>query len=161
MPAVGIGQAASTLVGKYIGEEKEEKLNDLIFQTIYLSLFIMGSMGVCFILFPKSIISLFNVPEEIYALGIPSLQLIGVLQFFDAIGISLWFIVMGAGDIKFSAITDCVIIWFVFVPISYFLGVIYGIGYWGPWIGFSIHIIGFALVISWRVWSGKWRGIEV
>ena len=161
MPAVGIGQAASTLVGKYIGQNREHKLNDLIFQTIYLSLFIMGTMGVLFILFPKPISSLFNVPIEIYDLGVPSLQLIGVLQFFDAIGISLWFICMGAGDIKFSAITDCTIIWLIFVPISYMLGIVYEFGYWGPWIGFSFHIILFSLVISYRIWSGKWRGIEV
>ncbi len=161
MPAIGIGQAASTLVGKYIGERKEHKLNDLIFQTIYLSLIIMGSMGIIFIFFPSKIISLFNVPNEIYLLGIPSLRLIGVLQFFDAIGISLWFIVMGAGDVKFSAITDCSIIWFVFVPTSYLLGITYNWGYWGPWIGFSLHIILFALIISYRIWSGKWRGIEV
>ena len=161
MPAVGIGQAASTLVGKYIGEKKEYKLNDLIFQTIYLSIIIMGSMGIIFIFFPAKIISLFNVPNEIYLLGIPSLQLVGILQFFDAIGISLWFIAMGAGDIKFSAITDCSIIWFVFVPTSYLLGITYNLGYWGPWIGFSLHIILFALIISYRIWSGKWRGIEV
>ena len=79
MPAVGIGQAASTLVGKYIGEKKEYKLNDLIFQTIYLSIIIMGSMGIIFIFFPAKIISLFNVPNEIYLLGIPSLQLVGIL----------------------------------------------------------------------------------
>ena len=42
MPAVGIGQAASTLVGKYIGQNREHKLNDLIFQTIYLSIMQVG-----------------------------------------------------------------------------------------------------------------------
>ena len=138
-----------------------DKLNDLIFQTIYLSLFIMGTMGTLFILFPEYIISLFNVPDEIYLLGIPTLQLIGILQFFDAIGISLWFVVTAAGDVKFSAITDALLIWLVFVPSAYLLGIVFNLGYWGPWIGFSLHIILFAIIISFRIFSGKWKGIEV
>ena len=161
MPAVGLGQATSTLTGKYIGEKRMDKLNDLIFQTIYLSLLIMGTMGTLFILFPEYIISLFNVPDEIYLLGIPTLQLIGILQFFDAIGISLWFVVTAAGDVKFPAIVDALLIWLIFVPSSYFLGVVLEWGYWGPWIGFSLHIILFSIIISFRILSEKWKGIEV
>ena len=161
MPGVGIGQASSTLIGNYLGEKKPDKAKEIIIQSVYIVFFSMGIMGALFILFPESIISAFNVPEKLYGLGVPALQFVGILQFFDAFGIMMFFALTAAGDVKFPGIADVVSIWVVFLPIAYITGVVYDMHFWGPWIAFGIHIILFAVVTTWRVSTNKWMKIEV
>ena len=54
MPAIGIGQACATLVGKYLGEENSNKAELSIYESIRGSLYIMGVMGLIFIIFSES-----------------------------------------------------------------------------------------------------------
>ena len=59
MPAIGIGQACATLVGKYLGEENSNMAELSIYESIRGSLYIMGVMGLIFIIFSESIDSIF------------------------------------------------------------------------------------------------------
>ena len=61
MPAIGVGQACATLVGKYMGEKKIKKAEISIYESIRISEYIMGTMGVFFILFPVFFLKLFTV----------------------------------------------------------------------------------------------------
>ena len=161
MPGVGIGQASSTLIGNYLGEKKIDKAKEIIIQSVYIVFFSMGIMGACFILFPTVIISVFNVPSELYTLGVPALQFVGLLQFFDAFGIMMFFALTASGDVKFPGIADVVSIWLVFLPLAYVTSIKWGMPFWGPWIAFGIHIILFAVVTTWRISTNKWTEIEV
>ena len=161
MPGLGIGQASSTLIGNYLGEKKINKAKEIIIQSVYLVLVAMGSMGAIFILFPTAIISVFNVPTELYALGVPALQFVGFLQFFDAFGIMMWFALTASGDVKFPGIADVLIIWLIFLPLAYISAMKFGMTFWGPWLAFGLHIILFAIVATLRIKSNKWTKIEV
>ena len=161
MPGVGIGQASSTLIGNYLGEGKIDKAKDIIIQSVYIVFFSMGTMGALFILYPTSIISAFNVPLELYELGVPALQFVGLLQFFDAFGIMMFFALTAAGDVKFPGVADVVSIWLVFLPIAYIASIKWGMPFWGPWIAFGIHIVLFAAVTTWRISTNKWTKIKV
>ena len=161
MPGVGIGQAASTLIGNYLGEKKINKATEVIIQSVYIVFLSMGTMGALFILFPTSIISAFNVPIELYSLGVPALQFVGLLQFFDAFGIMMFFALTASGDVKFPGLADVVSIWLIFLPIAYITSVKWGMYFWGPWIAFGIHIVLFAVVTTWRISTNKWTKIEV
>ena len=161
MPGVGIGQASSTLIGNYLGEKKIDKAREIIIQSVYIVFISMGIMGACFILFPTVIISAFNVPAELYALGVPALQFVGILQFFDAFGIMMFFALTASGDVKFPGIVDVVSIWLGFLPLPYITSIKWGMPFLGPWIAFGIHIVLFAVVTTWRISSNKWTKIEV
>ena len=161
MPGVGIGQASSTLIGNYLGEKKIDKAKEIIIQSVYIVFVSMGIMGACFILFPISIISVFNVPSELYDLGVPALQFVGLLQFFDAFGIMMFFALTASGDVKFPGVVDVVSIWLVFLPLAYITSIKWGMPFWGPWIAFGIHIVLFAIVTTWRISTNKWTKIKV
>ena len=161
MPGVGIGQAASTLIGNYLGEKKIDKAKEIIIQSSYIVLFAMGMMGALFIAFPHSIMSVFQVPSELYPLGVPALQFVGVLQFFDAFGIMMFFALTASGDVKFPGIADVVSIWLVFLPLAYLTGIKWNMPFWGPWFSFGLHIIVFAVVATWRISTNKWTKIKV
>ena len=56
---------------------------------IKLSIAIMGSIGILFIIFPKWIIQIFTSDAEIVEIGIIILRILGAVQFLDAFGIIL------------------------------------------------------------------------
>ena len=120
MPAIGIGQACATLVGKYLGEENLNKAELSIYESIRGSLYIMGVMGLIFIIFSESIVSIFIKDISVIKLAAPGLKFIGFLQFIDAFCFTLWFALTGAGDTRIPAIFDILNHWLVFVPLCYF-----------------------------------------
>ncbi|MBC8257136.1 MAG: MATE family efflux transporter [Candidatus Marinimicrobia bacterium] len=161
MPAVGVGMAAATLVGKYLGEENPENAELAIWSALKWALLIMGSMGLLFIFGPQWVIPIFSDDPEIIRLGIPCLQIIGVLQFFDAIGLTLFFVLTGAGNTRFPAIINMTTCWFLFLPLSYYLSIYLKMGIIGAWLGFAAWIIPFAVIMALKVSTGSWKKIEV
>jgi len=89
------------------------------------------------------------------------LQIIGVLQFFDGIGLTLFFVLTGAGNTRFPAIINMTTCWFLFLPLSYYLSIYLEMGIIGAWIGFAAWIIPFAIIMALKVSTGSWKKIEV
>ena len=161
MPALGVGQSCSTLVGKYLGQENFEKAEIAIFESIKWALYIMGTMGIIFIIFPKLIIPIFTEDQNIISLSIPSLQIVGCLQFIDAIAITLWFALGGAGNTSYPAFVDAFSCFCFFLPFSYLMGITLGWGYIGPWIAFSLHLILVMTLMILKVRTGSWKYIKI
>ena len=161
MPAVGVGMAAATLVGKYLGEEDPDNAELAIWSALKWALFIMGGMGILFIFGPQWVIPIFSDDPEIIRLGIPCLQIIGVLQYFDAIGLTLFFVLTGAGNTRFPAILNMTTCWFLFLPLSYYLSIYLEMGVVGAWLGFAGWIIPFAVAMALKVRTGSWKLIKV
>ena len=161
MPAVGVGMAAATLVGKYLGEEDPDNAELAIWSALKWALLIMGSMGLLFIFGPHWVITIFSDEPEIIRLGIPCLRIIGVLQFFDAIGLTLFFVLTGAGNTRFPAIMNMATCWLMFLPLSYYLSIYLKMGIIGAWFGFAAWIVPFAIIMALKVSTGSWKKIEV
>jgi len=161
MPAVGVGMAAATLVGKYLGEEDPDNAELAIWSALKWALLIMGSMGLLFIFGPHWVITIFSNDPDIIRMGIPCLQIIGVLQFFDAIGLTLFFVLTGAGNTRFPAIMNMATCWLMFLPLSYYLSIYLEMGIIGAWFGFAAWIVPFAIIMALKVSTGSWKKIEV
>ena len=161
MPAIGVGQACATLVGKYLGEENPDKAETAIRESLRGAFLIMGTVGVIFVCFAQYIIPLFTNDESVIMYAIPGLRFVGLIQFVDAVCFTLWFALTGAGDTKIPAIVDVLTHWVLFVPACYIFGIYLGYGFWGPWISFGLHLIIFAVFMYIRFKRGKWKTIKV
>ena len=161
MPALGVGQACSTLVSKYMGEKQIEKSEASIKESIRLAEYIMSVMGLSFIFFPKFYLFLFTNDPEIIRLGVFGLRIIGAVQFLDAIGFVLWFALSGAGNTVFPAVVESLLVWVVIVFGSYFFGIVLGMGFKAPWVLFPIYMGLFAGIMVWKINQGDWKNIEV
>jgi len=161
MPAAGIGQACATLVGKYLGEKLPDKSEISIHESARLSLLVMGSVGIVFIVFPEQIIQLFTSETGVNEMGVMGLRLAGFVQFIDAIGMTLWFALSGAGNTLFPSLVESFLVWCFFLPGSYFFGVVFGYGFLAPWIFFGTYISLFAAAMVWKVQREDWKEIEI
>ncbi len=161
LPAVGVGQACATLVGKYLGKENISKASQSMAEGLRGAYLIMGTMGMIFIFFPHYIVPLFTKDIEVINMGIKILPWVGGIQFIDATAITLWFALSGAGDTKFTAYMGIAVNWLVFVPLCYFLGITLDLGLAGPWIAVGVFLFLEAILIIFRVNQGKWKHIKV
>ena len=161
MPALGVGQACSTLVSKYMGENKINKSEASIKESIRLAEYIMGVMGLSFILFPKYYLFIFTDDPEILRMGIFGLRMIGAVQFLDAIGFVLWFALSGAGNTLFPAVVESCLTWGVIVLGSYVFGVVLGLGFKALWLLFPVYMGLFAGIMIWKIRKGDWKNIQI
>ena len=161
MPALGVGQACATLVGKFLGQKDPDKAEQSIYESLRGAIYIMGSVGICFMLFAHQIIEPFTNDPNVIKFAVPGLRFVGLLQFVDAICFTLWFALTGAGDTKIPAIVDVLTHWVFFIPACYLFGITLGFGFWGPWISFGLHLTFFAVFVFWRFRIGHWKTIKI
>ena len=161
MPALGVGQACATLVGKYMGTKEIEKSEKSINEALRISEYIMGSMGLVFIFFPSFILSLFTSDTSIITMGVWGLRVIGVIQFVDAVGFTMFLALTGAGNTLYPAMVESLLIWFFMLPLSYYFGVFSNMGFKLPWIVFAVYLILMAIILTVKVKKGDWKEIEV
>ena len=114
-----------------------------------------------FIFTPQWVIPIFSDDADIIRMGIPCLQIIGILQFFDAISLTLFFVLTGAGNTQFPAILNMASCWILFLPLSFCLSVYLEMGVIGAWLGFAGWIIPMGVIMGLKVSTGSWKMIEV
>ena len=161
MPAMGVGQACATLVGKYMGSKEIEKSEQSIKESLRIAEYIMGTMGLFFIFFSKPILMIFTTDPDIINLGVWGLRLIGFLQFIDAICFTLFLALTGAGNTLFPALVESSLIWGFMLPVSYYAGVVLSIGFKAPFVAFAVYLFLMAFILSIKVAKGDWKEIEV
>ena len=161
MPAMGVGQACSTLVSKYMGQGRIKKSETSIRESVRIAEYIMAPMGLTFIFFPEFYLHIFTNDLKIINMGAYGLRIVGALQFVDAVGFVLWFSLSGAGNTFFPAMVEAVLTWVVIVLGSYVVGVYYSLGFNALWWLFPIHLGLFATIMIWKVKQGDWKKIQV
>ena len=161
MPAMGVGQACATLVGKYMGSKEIEKSEQSIKESLRIAEYIMGTMGLFFIFFSKPILMIFTTDPDIINLGVWGLRLIGFLQFIDAVCFTLFLALTGAGNTLFPALVESSLIWGFMLPVSYYAGVVLSMGFKAPFVAFAVYLFLMAFILSIKVAKGDWKEIEV
>jgi putative MATE family efflux protein len=161
MPAAGIGQACATLVGKFLGEKNPEKAEISIVESVRWALIIMGSLGAIFFFIPRLILPIFTSDPEVIKFGVFGLRVAGLVQLADAVGMTLWFALSGAGNTFYPAVVESGIMWLFFLPAAYLTGIVLGMGFFGPWICMGIYLVLFAAFMAQKILKGDWKEIEL
>jgi len=161
MQATGISTAASTLVGRYIGAGRLERINQSYASSMILGALLGGGVAIAFIAVPDFLIGLFSKDPAVLAYGRPLLVIGALYQFLDAMGIVTDGALRGAGDTRWPFMVRCVLSWFVFLPAAFVLAYPLGGGLTGAWLGGLIHVTFLAVFLVWRFRSGARRQIRI
>jgi MATE family multidrug resistance protein len=166
MPVIGLGLAALTLVGKYIGMKKPDVSMRVTNNAAKMAgLYALG-LGVLFVTVPGLFINIFgsgNSAEyaEILDKSRPLMKVLAVFIFFDAVAIIFSDALRGAGDTRFQMIGASAAAWLLFVPGVWYIvhrggGEIIHAWAWG---GFYVFLLSVFFTLRFR--SGLWRKIDI
>ncbi len=171
MPAVGFSVAASSLVGRYIGEGRPEEGARRAHAALKLAMVYMTICGLVFFFFREPMVewflrasdsSLRAENAEIIRIGAGIMICVALFQTFDAVGVIYSGALRGAGDTVVPGIITVVYSWTFILGLG---AVIVALrpdwSSWGPWIAASVYIILFGVTLGYRFESGRWKNIRL
>ncbi len=161
MPALGLGQALTALVGRYIGEGKLDLAVQRTYEAFFLAMLYMALMGMCYVLFRFSFLSFFSQDPVVIQVGSTLLICAALLQVFDSMGITFAGALRGAGDTHWIAGLTLTLLVCVFTPLSLGSVLLTNLESLGPWLAGTINVSLFGLGLWWRFSRGRWREIDI
>ncbi|MEQ9207076.1 MAG: MATE family efflux transporter [Phycisphaerales bacterium] len=121
MPGFGMGIAAATLAGQYLGMKRPDLAKQAVFRCTMIATSIMGLIGAAFILIPHQITALLS-DQPIHQELVPQLLIIcGIVQIPFAISIVFRSAMRGAGDVKVVMALTWTATYALRLPIAYIL----------------------------------------
>ena len=161
MPAWGLSNAAATLVGQNLGANAPDRAAKAVWQTGKYNALFMGTLSILFLVWSKSIVSIFSPVEEVINTGSLCLRVFALGYVFYAFGMVLIQSFNGAGDTKTPTYINFVCFWMFQLPLAYFTALSLE---WGP-VGVMISIvlaeILLTLISAYYFRLGKWKTIKV
>jgi multidrug resistance protein, MATE family len=161
MPAIGMGVAVQTMVSQSLGRSEPDTAGRAAWTGVSLAMIVMGLFGIVFLAIPRTLMGFFATDPELVAAGTPILRMMGLVQIFDAVGLTLAGAVRGAGANRVVMTIDVVSAWMLFLPSAWYFGIYLDWGLSGAWIGVLTWFFSYALTMT--VWfrRGTWRTYEV
>lgn len=129
LPAWGIANAASTLVGQHLGAKQPQQAERAAWLASRYTMYFMLIVAIIYISLAAPIISFFDASPEVVRVGVQSLQIISMGYIFFAYGMVLSQAFNGAGDTRTPMILNLISFWMVEIPLAWFLAT--GLE-WGP-----------------------------
>jgi MATE family multidrug resistance protein len=156
LPGYGVGTAAQTLVGQYLGAGDIPSARRSGWTAVAISSIYMGVMGVLFFVMPATLVGLFTDDPAVIEVGRRLILWAALFQLSDSIQVVLGSALRGAGDTRFVMWSGIVGSWLVFVPVAWYLMEVRGLGSEGGWIGVIAWAGALAVLLIWRFRGSAW-----
>jgi putative MATE family efflux protein len=157
LPAVGLSNAAATLVGQNLGAGKPERAEKSVWKAAYINAAVLGAVSLIFLIFSRSIVGIFTDEANVQAYGTECLHIVAYGFIFYAFGMVLESSFNGAGDTWTPTYLNLFIFWIFEIPLAYLLAYHFELGpngvFWAITIAFSVLAIVSALLFR----RGKWK----
>ena len=161
MPGIGLAQALTALVGRYIGEGKVELAVQRVHETLFLALSYMVVMAVLYWTCRAPFIAFFNTDPVVVRAGSNILLCAAFFQVFDGMGYTFAGALRGAGDTHWTAGLTVALLIGVFTPLSLGAVAFTDLQSLGPWLAGTVYVVFLGLALWWRFAQGKWREIDI
>ncbi len=157
MPIMSLSLATSAVAGQNMGAGKMKRAQKTLYWSVLLVVAIAASVGLLLFVAPNLWLSVFTKDKAVMAVGREFLRILA----FSYIPFGIMFVIngllRGAGDTIATMITSIISLWFIRVPLAYYLANTVGLGSRGVWISMAIGPI-FGLTLSYLYYrTGRWR----
>jgi len=161
MPMWGLTTAASVLTGNAIGEGRPDLAAHYGRQTYKLGSYYSLILGAFIVLLRHHLFRVFTADPEVLALGAGLAVAAAIFQYFDGIRMLSSGILQGAGDTRYTVLVTLMIMWGVFIPVTYYLIVVRQGNVIAAWGGASACYLAQAWLMWRRFKSGKWQHLDI
>ena len=168
MPLIGLGIAASILVGQYIGRSQPEHAEKAAWNAWQMGMLYMLLTGITFVLFPEFYYALFvnrstsGIPlSDLVPIGRMLLLILPVWGIMDVSNLVIGHALKGAGDTDYVMYYSVGAAWLLLVPGQLLIvNVLHGsIVHSWMWTAFFIAVLGVGYLFRFR--KGRWKTIDL
>jgi multidrug resistance protein, MATE family len=143
MVPLGVGDAASVLVGQAVGRGDIEGTRGAARAALACGLTFMSLTAAVFLSLPQPLARLYSRDLDVVQVAAMLIPIAGVFQVFDGLQVVTAGILRGLGDTRASMLVNLLGYWLLGIPVSVYLGFGVGLGPAGLWWGL---VLGLAVV---------------
>jgi putative MATE family efflux protein len=161
LPAWGISNAASTLVGQNLGAKEYRRAERAVIETAKYNAVFMLIVSVLFFVLAEPIVRIFSRVEEVTEIATLALRIISSGYIFYGVGMVVVNAFNGAGDTKTPTMLNIFCFWLFQVPMAYLLARYFAMGPTGVFIIIPISetLMTITAILLFR--RGKWKLVQV
>jgi len=161
MPAWGLSNAATTLVGQNLGAKDPQRAESSIWKIGKYNMIFLLLVSIVFFFFNKTLIGYFSDTPEIIKVGGKWLEILSYSFFIYG-----WWMVTtqafnGSGDTTTPTKINFVFFWLIQIPLAYFLAIDQDWGYSGVFWAVFFSETSAAIFTLWLFTRGKWKTQKV
>ncbi|MBK9293942.1 MAG: MATE family efflux transporter [Oligoflexia bacterium] len=149
---LGLSSASAIRVGNYLGGNKKQEMFNTGYASFYIGLIGMIITGLFLFLFGIPLTGLFTKDLEVINYAGQILLIAALFQIFDGIQVIGAGVLRGAGETKFTALSNFIGHWLIGLPVGVYLCFFTLLGLRGLWMGLSLGLIYVSIVLflAWR-----------
>ncbi len=159
LPALGLSNAAATLVGQNLGAGKPERAERSVWTAAIFNAVIYALLGFVFIFFAENIVGFFTTDPTVFNYGSNCLRIVAYGFVFYGFGMVIETAFNGAGDTFTPTILNLFIFWLFEIPLAYLLAYHFDLGpsgvFWAITSAFSVLAVVSALIFKLGRWKSK------
>ncbi|MFO0828857.1 MAG: MATE family efflux transporter [Phycisphaerales bacterium] len=161
LPGFAMGTAAGAVAGQYLGAGNPRMARRAIWACTLVGVGIMGSLGIVFMTQGELLTRLIS-REPVHLDVVPKVLFIcGMVQIFFALAMVVRNGLRGVGDTTWILVITLVSCYLVRLPAAYVLGVTFGLGLVGIWMGLCGELVVRGLLFLARFVWGRWDRLRV
>ncbi len=160
-PGQAFGIAASTLVGRSLGEGKPKRAEEYAVEARFIGSIIAAVVGLAFILIPGQLASLYNRNPEVIIAASTALRITGFIQPFQSSQLILSGGLRGAGDTVSTMVATTIGVLLIRVTLATLFVNVFHWGIAGAWIATFIDQFVRWIYISIRFKRGQWKTVKL
>ncbi len=167
LPMLGLGIGVSTLVGRYLGQNRANLAERSAYSALYLAVGYMLVMAFLYVAIPEFLLRPFGSFADpasfapVREATIVLLRYVAFFSVFDASLIVLSSAIKGAGDTRFVMVVSLLLSWTLLVIPVYLACSVYGWGLYVAWTFVCAYIVVTGIVYLIRFRGGKWKSMRV
>jgi MATE family multidrug resistance protein len=158
---IGFGTATATLVGQSLGAKRPDQAQKYGWASVRLGLVLFGIVGLGEALFTPQLVAFITHSEAVRAAAMQPMRIMGLVTPIIAVAMILSEALFGAGNPKFVAVAQLVLVFGFLVPCAYALGIVLGFGLNGIWISAAAYSALAAITMTWKFRQGAWKTIKL
>ena len=153
MVPLGVGDAASVLVGQAVGRGDPEGTRGAARAAFACGVAFMAMTGAVFLGLPEELARLYSRDLGVIGVAAILIPLAGVFQIFDGIQVVASGVLRGLGDTRAPMVANLLGYWLVGIPVSIYLGFVAKLGPVGLWWGLvlGLGLVGTSLLFRVRI----------
>jgi len=160
MVHLGLSNAATVRAGRAYGRGEIRALRHGAYTVFGMSMIVASLAVVVFLVMPELLLSAFLDPSDpdapaVMAIGVGLMAAAALFQLVDAAQVMALGVLRGVQDTRVPMVIAGIAYWVIGVPVSYLLGVSFGLGGVGIWLGLAVGLAVAAVLLIWRFL--RWR----
>jgi MATE family multidrug resistance protein len=161
LPAFALNMSASVLIGQNLGAKNFERAEKLGWKIAMTGVMLMSSMAFILFIYARDVASVLTQDPAVLEETTRYLRINMLSEPFMALSVILAGALQGAGDTRGAMWIIITAMWFIRLPLAYFLAVIMNYGASGVWVAMITSMTAQGLLMTWRFHKGHWKYLKL